>query len=176
WAIVGSGQAIRYTGVSGNTLTGIPPEGFGAITAAVSYRSTIAASPALTGIPSSGDGAVVVTVVDGDPVNILAQADGEPAQTAVAALMAGGGSREGRLSDNRLSYTEALARARALLEERSEPIDTLRYAIRDRRTTPGRQIAVALSAPTALSKTLRIQQVTITGFDQSKGLPPLFST
>lgn len=177
WAIIGNGQqVIRYTGVSGSSLTGIPASGPGAIVAAIAFNSTITAAPALTGIPANGAGAIQTAIAKGVAVNILAQADDGPAQTTMAALMGGDGIREGRLSDNRLSYTEALARARALLEERSEPIDTLRYAIRDRRTTPGRQIAVALSAPTALSTTLRIQQVTITGFDQSKGLPPLFST
>ena len=60
WAIVGNGrQAIRYTGISANTLTGIPASGAGAIVATVAYNSTITQAPALLGVPASGTGAVL---------------------------------------------------------------------------------------------------------------------
>ena len=51
WAIIGNGQqTIRYTGISGNSLTGIPATGPGAITATVSYNSTITGAAALLGV------------------------------------------------------------------------------------------------------------------------------
>lgn len=52
WAIIGNGaQAIRFTDVSAGSLTGIPATGPGAITAAISYNSTVTAAATLTGIP-----------------------------------------------------------------------------------------------------------------------------
>jgi hypothetical protein len=48
-AIVGNGSVVvRYTGITGNTLTGIPSTGDGSITATIPYNSQITAAPALT--------------------------------------------------------------------------------------------------------------------------------
>ena len=49
WAIAGNGLLVKYTGISGNQLTGIPASGAGALTAALTYGSTISAAPMLTG-------------------------------------------------------------------------------------------------------------------------------
>jgi hypothetical protein len=51
WAVIGNGQqTIRYTGLTGSTLTGIPATGPGAIVASISAGSTITAEPALVGV------------------------------------------------------------------------------------------------------------------------------
>jgi len=50
WALLAGNQAIRYTGISGNSLTGIPASGPGAILTTVLYGSQILPSPALTGL------------------------------------------------------------------------------------------------------------------------------
>lgn len=51
WAIVGNGEIIiRYTGVTGTTLTGVPASGPGALTVSIAYNSTITVAPALAGV------------------------------------------------------------------------------------------------------------------------------
>jgi len=66
WAIIGNGQqTIRYTAISGNTLTGIPPTGPGAITATVSYNSTVTAAAALLGVTG-----LLRALIKGAPINL----------------------------------------------------------------------------------------------------------
>jgi hypothetical protein len=55
WALVGQ-DAIRYTGITGNTLTGIPPTGPGAIVTTILYGAPILSAPALLGV-STGQAA-----------------------------------------------------------------------------------------------------------------------
>lgn len=86
WAAVGQ-QLVRYTGITGNTLTGIPASGPGAIVATVNYGTIITASPALIGIPASGVGSILYPILPGDPVNLLVQVDDAPAQATLAALL-----------------------------------------------------------------------------------------
>src|SRR5262245_23902785 len=67
WAVIGNGQqVVRYTGVSGNTLTGIPASGAGSITASIAYNSSITVAPMLTGIPPAGAGAGLYANATGD--------------------------------------------------------------------------------------------------------------
>jgi len=47
WARLGS-QVIRYTGVTDNTLTGIPVSGIGALMATVSYGAPVTPAPSIT--------------------------------------------------------------------------------------------------------------------------------
>lgn len=49
WALSGS-QYIRYTGITGNTLTGIPPSGPGSIINTIKFGEHIDVAPALVGI------------------------------------------------------------------------------------------------------------------------------
>src|SRR4029077_17335692 len=71
WAIIGNGQqAIRYTGITGNMLTGIPPTGPGAITATVSYNSTITGAAALLGVTG-----LLRALIKGAPINLWVQRD-----------------------------------------------------------------------------------------------------
>ena len=87
WAIVGS-QNIRYTGISGNALLGIPASGPGAITATITYNTTAVAAAMLTGIPTTGLGVIKYTMLKGDPVNVFVQVDDLAAQAAVRAQLA----------------------------------------------------------------------------------------
>lgn len=51
WAIIGNGQtAVRFGGITGKTLTGIPVTGHGSIAVTINYGSQITAAPALLGI------------------------------------------------------------------------------------------------------------------------------
>ena len=84
WALAGD-QAIRYQGISGNTLTGIPASGPGALQATLSYNTTITAAPALAGV--SG---LVAPLVKGALINLWVQRDDLVAQAARIAAEGGG--------------------------------------------------------------------------------------
>jgi hypothetical protein len=175
WAVIGNGQqVVRYTGISGNAIVGIPASGSGAIVASIAYNSTITASPMLTGIPASGDGAIVYALKKGDDVNLWIQVDDAAAQTLAAALFtsAAGGVHSGIIEeiiqDRRLSAVEARARGLAHLAERRELAIRVRYKSRDMNTRSGRLITIYLPAdPYNLSATFIIQSVTIRDFTPS---------
>ena len=175
WAVIGNGeQAIRYTGISGNQLTGIPASGPGAIVAAVSYNSTITGAPCLIGIPATGAGAIRYLIKLGDPVNLLAIVDDLTAQSALAALIGGTGVIEDYAQDRRLGLTEATARAQALLRQRSTPQVTLTWISRDVNTHSGGTIVANLPAPTDIHDTLKIQTVVIDRLSPDGDYPPTY--
>jgi hypothetical protein len=167
WAVIGNGQQmIRYTGISGSSLTGIPTSGAGAIVATVSYNSTVTSAAALTGIPASGPASILYTIKKGDPVNIrVIETDGA-AQTTIAALIGGGddGVIEGRvIQDGRLSETEIRARCQAQLALRSTLDVGITYTTHDINSHGSRTIAASLAAP-SIASSFRIRQVTISHF------------
>lgn len=170
WAIQGQ-QSIRYTGISGNTLTGIPASGPGAITATINYGSPITAASALTGIPSSSTGSILYPIVPGDEVNLLVQCDDVAAQTALAALIGGSddGIVEDSIQDRRLGDVEARARGNAQLAFCSVTRVTIRYKSRDAASHTGRTITVSLGSPTSVTGTFQIQHVTIDTFLPNTG-------
>lgn len=164
WAMIGNGQqAIRYTGISGSTLTGIPPSGTGAIVAAISYNSTITAAPTLIGIPATGPGALIAPIIKGEDVNIVAVLEDETALADRAALFGDAGIQEERLQDRRLAFDECVARGRALLELYKAPAVTLAYLSRDRKTAAGKTVIANLPA-SGIAETLTIQSVRISQF------------
>jgi hypothetical protein len=172
WALLPGGQNVRYTGISGNSLIGIPPSGIGAVLATINYNATVTAAPALEGIPASGVGAVVIVVKSGDPINLVVQVDDAPAQAQLAAVIGGDGVQEAYLQDNRISETEARARAAAALTLRRTVEETIHYESRDRLTQSGTTIAVNLPLPTNMAGSYKVQQVTISGFEIPT-LPPV---
>lgn len=151
--IIGNGQqVIRYTGISGNLLTGIPAIGPGSVSATVSYSSTATEPATLTGIPGSGEGAIKWSIPTGDPVNLWVQVDDVEAQLALKAYLGSGdGIVEDVLTDNRLSYTEALARGRAHLRERAQIRVAVRCRSRDRSMKTGAVLTVNLGEPVNLA-------------------------
>ncbi len=174
WAIIGNGQqAIRYTGISGNTLTGIPTSGTGSVSAAIAYNSTVTAAPALTGIPASGVGSIQYAILKGDPVNLLVQCDDISAQATLATLLGNGddGVVEDTVIDQRLGETEARALGVAQLAFQSTARVSISYRSRDINTHAGRTITVNLGAPTSVTATFQIQHVTIANFQ-----PALYPT
>jgi hypothetical protein len=165
WAIIGNGeQVIRYTGKSGNTLTGIPASGIGAIVAAVAYNSTVTAAPMVTGIPASGTRAIARTLTEGDELYLVVQVDDTAAAAELAAAVGGQGIREEWIQDRRLSIAEARARGQATLKVRPVTERSVRYRSRDLRTAAGKTIVVNLPAPSSITGTYKIQQVTIGKF------------
>lgn len=180
WAIIGNGQqVIRYTGISGNTLTGIPASGVGAITASIAYNTTITAAPCLYGVPSSGAGSILYAIKKGDEVNILETVNDTAAQAEISAALdpsnvLGGaaGVIEYYRKDERISRTEALARAQATLTLMSPMYRVCAYQSQDRHLGPNKSQAIAMSAPTGVSDTLKIQRVTKAFTDAN---PPIFA-
>lgn len=179
WALAGT-QVLRYTGISGNSLTGIPATGVGAIQATISFNATLTAAPVLTGIPASGPGSITFAVVKGEPVDLFVQEDDVLAQAALAAQLGGGadGIHEDLITDRRLSHVEARARARARLEllgardsQGHVGLVTITYHSRDINTHAGRVVSVNLGAPQTLSGDFLIQRVTIAGYTKGHTQP-----
>jgi len=81
WAITQSGDLFRYTGISGNMLTGIPASGVGALLTTVFYGDPILPAPALTGVTG-----LTLAALAGTPVSIWVQRDDLAAQAAQAAI------------------------------------------------------------------------------------------
>ncbi|HXU05226.1 MAG TPA: hypothetical protein VN903_29910 [Polyangia bacterium] len=160
WAIIGNGQQIiRYTGISGNQITGIPATGAGAITAAVNYNSTVTGAPMLIGVGGLGTALIL-----GAPVNIWVQVDDTAAQAALAARVGGSGIVEQLIIDERRGEPSLLALCNADLALYGRPIVTIRYTTFDLNSRAGRPVRVHLAQP-AIDQTLTIQDVTIATSD-----------
>lgn len=172
WALVSS-QAIRYTGISGNAITGIPASGPGAITATITYNTTVVATALLTGVPASGVGAIRYQILKGDQVNIFVQEDDLDAQAAVRAQLPGSdGIIEDEIVDGRLSYAEGRERCRARLDllgardsEGKVGIITVSYVCRDLNTQAGATVTINLGPPINLRGDFLIQRVNVTQFN-----------
>jgi hypothetical protein len=185
WAIIGNGQqAIRYTGVSGNTLTGIPATGPGAITATVSYNSTVTVASCLVGIPTGGTGSLAYPVIAGDDVNLLVQEDDLAAQATLAALLSvslpgSTGIKSSYITDGRISYTEARARAVARLAASRQVDTTIWYDCRDTDTQSGATISVNLldapGGPVVGDFTIQVVQISLFSATAGK-VSPLYPT
>jgi len=170
WAIIGNGQqAIRYTGITGNTLTGIPPTGPGAITATVSYNSTITGAAALLGVTG-----LLRALIKGAPINLWVQRDDLAAQAALAAVDHTDGIIEHLITDERRGETSLTQLCDADLAQYAQPIQTVPYATRDPKTKSGKPITFNLASP-AIHATLTIQEVTITEINFAPRLNPKFT-
>ncbi len=160
WVLVAN-QAIRYTGVSGQTLTGVPASGTGSIMATISYGATISEASRLTGV--SG---LTRAVASGTDIVLRVTRNDLTAQAALAATEGGDGIHEHLVSDDRLSLEQATERADAELETFGSVIRSIRYQTRHPSTTPGRTITVDYDQPVSVSESFTIREVTLTGFDQ----------
>lgn len=149
---------LRYTGFSGTSSLALASP----LPSALNYGVTVRALAALI-VPASGAGAVVVPLTIGDELNVIAQADDPALQASTATLLGGDGIIQEYLQDNRLSYTEALARARAHLVLQSRPQVSVGFTCRDRWAQSGRTLSIELTTP-RVSGYFKIMQVTIGRF------------
>jgi hypothetical protein len=166
WAVIGNGrQIIRYTGISGNTLTGVPASGIGAITAPVNYNSTVTAAPALTGVTG-----LYAAITAGATVAIFVKRNDLTAQASY-------GVYEHQIDDDSLlSDVDCAARGDADLALFSHPIVTLTYATRDVKSRSGKTATVSFSGAPSYSGTYKIVRVTIDQIDLAGGrLAPRFT-
>jgi hypothetical protein len=153
WARVNN-QVIRYTGITGNTLTGIPTSGAGAIKATISYNATVLVCPALTGIPSSSTGSIAIALVSGDEINLLVQRDDATSQATY-------GIRQYYVQDRRLSITGAQARGDAELTLRKDPYIEGSYITTDTKVRSGRRVPISLASEWGISGTYTISKVRV---------------
>lgn len=161
WIKIGANMFVRYAGISGNTLTGIPASGAGAITTSIPYGTLVIGVPYLQGIPATGAGSITLPIAAGDPVDVLVIVNDTDAQAAIAALLGGDGVFESKSTDRRVSEREARSQALALLAQRKAAIGTLRVRSTDRLMRSGVALTANLPAPTNISGTYQIQDVTI---------------
>jgi hypothetical protein len=175
WVRIGT-QLIRYAGVTGNTLTGIPASGVGAITTTIRYGTLIEPLPALTGVTG-----IVVPLRLEAPVHLWVQRDDRPAQATQAVIDATNGRVpadgiwEGvPIVDAHRNEASLVALCDATLALFSRPLVTLTYATRDVKTKSGKSIVVNLTNP-PISATLTIQDVTISEIDIADATPPTFT-
>jgi hypothetical protein len=173
WAVIGNGQqVIRYTGIAGGALIGIPASGPGAITAAVAFNSTATAAPSLRGFPASGAGAIRYPIASGDPIDLVILVDDTAAQTLLASLIGGSGVKESKITDRRISVAEATARGGALLAQRDTIDLSLTYTVRDLNSVSGAIVVVDLPPPHNVSASLKIQDLVLAGFSAKPGITP----
>lgn len=168
FAVIGQ-QVIRFTGVSSNSLIGIPASGAGALVQSVSWGMAITMAPSLTGVTG-----IVYDIRQGDQVNLVAIMDDQTAQQTLAALVGGTGIRESLLQDGRISLTEASARGQALLVAHRSVLETFTHRSRDPNTRSGALVDVNLPAPTDIVGTFRLQDVTIRTFNPRGLAPPVY--
>jgi hypothetical protein len=168
WVTSGS-QVIRYTGISGSTLTGIPASGPGSLVSPLEAGAEVIAAPLLTGTT------LPAALARGDAPTVLETVNDVPAQEAMIALEGGGtGIYEYAFGDSRWGYKEANAAGTADLRLFSRPIETIRYACRDRKSRSGTTVNINLPSQ-SISGNYVIQSVTIDQLGIRKGLIPRFT-
>lgn len=175
WVLTAAGDYVRYTGISGNTLTGIQPAGPGAILTPLVYGDQVVPVAALYGIDTLG-----FVIAKGSPVHIFVQRDDFGAQAAAAlrestATYAADGIHEHMLVDERRAESSLTALCDADLAMFAYPLVTAAYVSMDVKTKSGKPIVIALPSP-AIDATLTIQEVTITQLDIGPGVPARFAT
>jgi len=174
WVILAGGQIVRYTGISGNTLTGVPASGSGAITTTVLYGSQVLPSPALTGLNQNNG--LRLAIANGSKVNLWVQRDDLAAQAALAALEGGDGIREYMITDERMAEATIAAACDADLAIFSRPIVSVSYQTRDPKTRAGKTVHIdttGIDPTNGIVGDFVIQSVDIT-FD-GPGLMPRYS-
>jgi hypothetical protein len=164
WVRLGN-MTVRYTGISGNSLTGIPPTGPGSITATARYGAQVLVQPRLIGIPASGTGAILLPIRMGDLVIVRLEIQDDNAAAALASKMGSADYKDGLvehvISDSRFTPSELLAQMQATLAERKDPQRTVTYETRDTTHEIGRLVTINLTAPPIVG-TFRIQRVRLT--------------
>jgi hypothetical protein len=175
WVVLPGSQAIRYTGVSGNSLIGVPASGPGALVNTIRYGDHIVAAPLLTGVTGNG-----TAILRGTPINLWVQREALEAQADQAAVdvanarVRADGIYEGPLVvDERRGIPSLTALCDATLAIFATAIQTVRYATRDVKTKSGKPVTVNLASPPIVAD-LVIQEVQITEIDIAPGLAPRF--
>jgi hypothetical protein len=149
WVRFVDGQLVRYTGLSGNTLIGIPASGVGALVNTVWYGDVAVVVPALTGV--NANNGVVNALQAGASVHVWVERNDLDAQAALGLLEldADGnptdGIREYLITDERRGEASLAAVCEADLAQFATPIVSCRYYTRDPKTASGKTVTLALT-------------------------------
>jgi hypothetical protein len=169
WVVTGGGQVLRYYGISGQLLTGIPGSGAGAILTTILYGQQALPCPTLTGVTG-----LTKPMGKGAAVHIWVERNDLLAQTEQAARDGSDGIIEYVLTDERRSEPSLITRCDADLALFSRPIITVTYATRDTKTKSGKRVRIILPS-LSIDQELTIQDVAIAEIDIATGLAPRFS-
>jgi hypothetical protein len=174
WVLTSAGEIVRYTGVSGNTLTGIPASGVGAILTAIFYGDHVTPVPALSGVTG-----LTTALAKDAPVHIWVQRDDLDAQAEAAArestpTYTSDGIHEVTITDERRGEASLIQRCDAHLQLFARPLVEAVVAVRDVKVKSGKPLTFNLASP-PISETLTIQEVVISEIDVAIGLPPRFT-
>jgi hypothetical protein len=169
WVNIAGDQVVRYTGITGQSLTGIPATGPGAITTTVLYGSQALPAPMLVGVVG-----LTKALKKGAAIHLWIQRDDLAAQAEHAARTGGDGVVEYLITDTRRTIDSLTARCDADLALFSRPIVTVGYTTRDVKTKSGKPVRVTLPGFT-VGEELTIQDVTITQIDVARGTAPRFA-
>ena len=134
-------------------------------------RKTGTAKGKLTGIPALGAGSILYPIPKGEAVNLLVARNDTTAQTALAALVGGDGIHEHYIQDNRLGQAECIARGDAELDAFKSPIETVTLTTRDPNARTGKTLQLALTAPTSINGSYKIQTVQISHVGTTSAYP-----
>lgn len=146
WIALSGGQVVRYTGISGNTLTGIPTSGPGSITTTVIYGSQVLPAPALTGV--NNNNGLTLAMAKGSSVAIWVQRDDLAAQAALGLLErdANGNPTDGiheyTITDGRMGEAALIALCDADLAQFSRPIVSVDYYTQDPKSKTGKTVHI----------------------------------
>jgi len=168
WVTIGA-QVVRYTGISGNTLTGLPATGPGALVNTIRFGEHADRAPILAGC------VLGAPIHKGDPVNIFVQVDDAVAQANMAALDGGDGIYEHLITDERRGESSLRDLCTADLKIFGAPLQTLTYATRDVKSKSGQTVSVNLPSIGMAVATLMIQTVQISEIDLRPGLAPRYT-
>lgn len=175
WIDVPGSDAVRYTGVTGNLLTGIPASGPGALINTIPYGTNVVAVPILTGVTG-----ITAPIARGTPINLWVtrnDAGAQSEQSAIDALnhrvRADGIYEAPIIVDERRGLVSLSALCDATLALFAKPIQTVRYATRDVKSKSGKPVTVNLASP-PITADLVIQSVQISEIDIAPGLAPRF--
>jgi hypothetical protein len=172
WARIGS-MLIRYTGQSGNLLTGIPVNGIGSISSPVRYGDEIENTPALTGVTNLTEALIVNA-----PVNIWIQKDDLTAQAELALMERdeAGNSTDGIhefvIVDERIREDTAERWVDTDLAMFGRKIRSFLYDSSDIKSAAGKTVHIDHPGLTSFIGDLVIQEVTITEVDLADGRWP----
>lgn len=174
WVTIGD-QTVRYTGLSGNTLTGVPASGAGMLRTTIPYGSVIKPAPLLIGV--SG---FPLAMLAGSGCHLWVRRDDRGSQGIEAAIdvingrSGAGGIYEGPIVvDERRGEASLAALCDATLQLYARPIVTVTYATRDPKTRSGKTIHVDL--PGYPVGDYIIQDVVIEAIDEDPGTFPLYT-
>lgn len=172
-------QSIYYSGITDNTLTGVPASGVGSIMTSLLYGDQIAAAPMLVGVPATGVGAILTNVPATANVSLYCERNDTLSQAAIAAIEGGSstGIYEFKIPDTSLVTQTALnARCDADLVQYAsvDGIIKVTYDSFDRKNLPGKSVSVNRPDDGLIGDFI-IQTVNISAIGRTANKDPIYS-